>query len=556
MSTIKRTTTNYNLRIPVFDAPGWGREMERNFDIIDASIFTATGLARVRGVWDNNITYEVAERIIDNTNNTLWACEVGHTSPSTGTFADYRAANPTHWTQITNIVSPRGQWKTNTNYIINDIVFDGYVWAIAVASFVSGATLADDISDGNFVVITDSTDVVTQTGLDAAATEAARDFAYLWANEAVDDPVDDGVHTGFSAYHWATKALAADPDLKLNVDGSNVGNEAAQAAFRAAIGVNLTDLFVKPSHDEAAFTRTGNATASIKSGVVVEVGGNIYTYHSAEAITMPSLTAGDDVAVWILPDGQPVASLDFVSPPVAGARRIGGFHYAPGGNASGLSTGGNSTPQINPYSFWDLKFRPQCPDPRGMTLVANQFWCDIYLCGVNHSVDGTSKYNVPIADGSSPAKIPAMFGGNGTTAYSSFNWWQASEVLTSHGKDSLSYAEFCAAMYGVVENTSGGTDPVSTILRPTFTSIWGVMLATGNLWVWGRDFGGDHAAADWVDTNGGRGQVYMQSNAALLGGYWAHGVFSGSRCSLWGSLPSNSNGAVGARGRSDHLYYV
>jgi len=346
-------------------------------------------------------------------------------------------------------------------------------------------------------------------------------------------------------------AVADLPSLaaKANLDGTNI--EAPE--FRSNLGLDNIGLFVKVAKREVAFTRTGNGTVSVKAGTIVEVDGEIYTYASAEPVTMPTLTAGTDYAIWIRPDGQPVATTDFVAPPVANSRLIGGFHYAPGGAATGLNTGGNTTAQINPFSLWDLKFRPACPDPRGMTLVAGKFWCDIYLLGVDHHLGLTSRYNVTIADGSPPPKVPAMFGGNGSTAYSNLNWWVASEVMMSHGKQLLDYAEFAAAMFGTKEAQSSGTDPVSTILRAEYTSIWGVMLASGNLWVWGRDFGGGAAGASWAANTDGRGSTYQMENVALFGGSWGSASYSGSRASSWGFSPTYSTGAVGARGRSDHL---
>ncbi len=326
----------------------------------------------------------------------------------------------------------------------------------------------------------------------------------------------------------------------------------ARVNVQAANRLTESGFLHKANKRTCLIDRTGNGTLSVKAGTIVEVDGNIFSYANAEAITMPSLAAGDDVAVWIRPDGQPVATLDHVSPPVANSRMIGGGHYAPGGNAA-AQAGGNTTAQFNPYSLWDEKFRPVCFDPRGMALIADEFWCDIYLLGVDHHINGTSRYNVTIADGSSPPKIPTLFGGNGSTAYGSLTWWEASEVMKSHAKQLLDYAEFAAAMYGTTEGSGGGTDPVSTILRAAYTSKWGIMLATGNLWVWGRDFGGPFASAAWSNTAGGRGQVYNQSNVALFGGYWFFSAEAGSRASLWAHLPSNSNYGISARGRSDHL---
>lgn len=323
----------------------------------------------------------------------------------------------------------------------------------------------------------------------------------------------------------------------------------------ANIGLGTTGIFIKADAGAVAFTKTAAGTADVKAGTLIEVDGKIFSFVSATAITMPTLTSGTDYAIWIKPDGTVEATADHVSPPVAASRKIGGFHYAPGGNATGTS-GGDTTPAINPYSFWDLKFRPACPDPRGMVLVAGRFWVDIYPLGVNHHTDGTSKYNVTIADGASPPKIPAAFGGNGSSAYGSLTWWEASEVMQSHGKDLLSYAEFAAAMYGTTEATSGGTDPVSTILRAAYTSRWGVMLSTGNLWVWAREFGGPYGTAAYTANTNGRGSTYNLSNAAILGGSWSAAADSGSRASAWHNAPAHSGSSIGARGRSDLVCHV
>jgi hypothetical protein len=186
-------------------------------------------------------------------------------------------------------------------------------------------------------------------------------------------------------------------------------------------------------------------------------------------------------------------------------------------------------------------------------VVADSFWADIYPTCREHLLYGTSKFNVEIADGASPPKIPTKFGGNGSTAYGSFNWWEAAEVLQSHGKRMPTYAEFAALAYGTTEASSGGTDPGSTILRAAYTSRWGVMLATGNMWVWGANFGGGAAAPGWVANTGGRGSSYQMENAAFFGGDWDETSNSGSRCSFWTNSPSNSTGSIGSRGVCDLL---
>lgn len=311
-------------------------------------------------------------------------------------------------------------------------------------------------------------------------------------------------------------------------------------------------LFSKTDSSIVAFTKTGNGTATTSTLIYVDVNGDVKTIASGTSITMPTLSAGTDYAIWAKPDGTLEATSNHTSPPVTGARKIGGFHYAPGGNATAQS-GGNTTAQINEYSFWDLKFRPSCSDPRGMTLVGGGYWMDIYLTGVDAITNGSSKYNVTMADGSSPPKVPAMFGGNGSTTYGSYTWFEAMELAAAFGKRATTQREFMAAAYGTTEASSIGTDQGSTILNAAYTSKWGVMQAAGVLWVWGQERGGAYNTGGWNANTDGRGSEYNAPNAVLLGGSWVDGSASGSRCSYWNSAASNANGLIGSRFACDHL---
>lgn len=337
--------------------------------------------------------------------------------------------------------------------------------------------------------------------------------------------------------------------------GSNTPNAGSFTTLTAneASGPFVRGFFSKENASIAAFSKTGSFTVSTATVIYAEVNGTVKTIASNTAVTMPvSPVSGTDYAIWFKTNGSLEATSNHTSAPETGARRIGGFHYAPGGNATGMS-GGNTTPAINEYSFWDLNFRPACQDPRGMTLVANSFWSDIYLLGVDHLTNGTSKYNVLIADGSSPPKIPTKFGGNGSNAYGSLTWWEANEVLRSYAKRSPTYSEFAALAYGTTEASAIGTDQGSTILNAAYTSKWGVIQSSGVMWVWGDEFGGGAAGAGWTANTGGRGSTYQQENAVVFGGGWGNGSTCGSRASNWSDSPSNSSGSFGARGVCDHL---
>ncbi|MFJ0470870.1 hypothetical protein WLU99_23560 [Bordetella bronchiseptica] len=369
-----------------------------------------------------------------------------------------------------------------------------------------------------------------------------------------------GTTAQHATFTGAAREITVDTDKNTVVvhDGATAGG------FPLARHDLVKTAFIKADKSAVAFTRTGNATASIKAGTIVEVNGKLVQFTADTAITMPALTAGTDYAIYVCDDGTVRADSNFSAPTgytSTTARKVGGFHYAPGSNAA-AQAGGNTTAQINEYSLWDIKFRPAALDPRGMTLVAGAFWADIYLLGVNHLTDGTSKYNVTIADGSAPPKKSTKFGGDGSAAYSDGAWYNFAEVMTHHGKRLPNYNEFQALAFGTTEATSsGGTDVPTTGVNGTgatsawniFTSKWGVVQASGCLWTWGNEFGGVNGASEYTANTGGRGSVYAQPAAALFGGSWNNTSNSGFRAAAWYYGPSFSSAYIGARGVCDHL---
>lgn len=360
-----------------------------------------------------------------------------------------------------------------------------------------------------------------------------------------------GTRTQHSTFTGALGELTVDTTLKTG----RIHDGATAGGFALARSLDLDNLFIKADSQTVVFTKTGNGTVSIKANTKVMVKGELWEFTSATAVTMPTLTAGNDYAIYVCTDGSLRADSSFSAPSgytTSNSRKIGGFHYAPGGNATG-TTGGNTTAQINEYSLWDVKFRPACNDPRGMALVADGFWSDIYLVGVDWLTNGTSKYNVTIADGSSPPKIPTKFGGNGSSAYGSMTWWETAEVIAAAGKRLPTYQEFAALAYGTTEGASIGADQGSTVWNAAYVSKWGCNQVAGVMWQWGDEAGGAYSSAGWTSNTGGRGQTYNAPNAVLFGGVWNNGASCGSRCSTWGNAFSSSDNGRGGRAVCDHL---
>lgn len=98
--SINRTTANFNLRVPNYDEPQWHVPIDDNWDILDATLGLFVRVSNIRGPWKNATAYVVGDRVVDTVTGLLYETQTAHTSASTGTFAEARAAGPTLWSRI------------------------------------------------------------------------------------------------------------------------------------------------------------------------------------------------------------------------------------------------------------------------------------------------------------------------------------------------------------------------------------------------------------------------------------------------------------------------
>ena len=357
---------------------------------------------------------------------------------------------------------------------------------------------------------------------------------------------------GTTAQHATFTGAAA--EVTVDTDKNTVVVHDGTTAGGYPLADYSAGLFAKADTQQVAWTKTGNGTAETQTALTIEVNGSVVNIASGTSISMPSLSAGTDYAIWVAPDGTLEADASFTVAPTANGRRVGGFHYAPGGNASfDLDAGdGGTTPQINEFSFYDLTWRPSVPDPRGLTLVGDgAFWAGIYLMSANHLTGAVHKYNVdPCRDGN-PPRLPDDSGN-----YPNAEPSNIFESLAYHGFRAPDYNEFQLLAYGVDEARSiGGSGPgdtgdVSDRGKDQQTSHWGVFDATGVLRVWGRD----HilATSDQSLPDPSRGDRFRFERFANLGGYWDDGSDSGSR-SVFSTSADFSGTSIGGRGVCDHV---
>ena len=379
---------------------------------------------------------------------------------------------------------------------------------------------------------------------------------------------------GTSAQHatftGAVREITVDTDKHVTVvhDGAtaggfpllrqDLGNLPANSITANMLVAGLIDpmSFLKADSQTPAFVKTSASTISVKAGTYATVAGVSVAFSVQTPVVMPGTFPTGDYAIYVCTDGTIRADSSTSAPTgytTANSRKIGGFHngaVSPGTTVAGgsFATTGNgmiwtqpdvdNIAGINMFSIWDLKFRPKTADPRGMVLVDNQLWVDIYLCSTDTDANGTSKYGSNVASGSVLPKIPVVFGGNGTATYPSLNWWVANELARAQKKRLMWYHEFVTAAFGVTENQSydaGSTTIASTGRYAGFTSKYGIEQATGcqNTWLLESNYYGEAASpgSTWKTVDGNTGASGSERGSInTFGTYgWTRGVAGGAR---------------------------
>lgn len=341
-----------------------------------------------------------------------------------------------------------------------------------------------------------------------------------------------------------------------------------------AIASDFLTAFSKSDPFSVAFYKSGSGIF-LEGGTAIAWPGGGCAFTIDVAVVLPVLSPGTDYEIRVRPDCSLYAR-SYSEAPVAGSKAVGGFHYLPGGYPNNYNLGGNSAPEILHWSLWDAAFRPACPNPRGMTKVGNApIWVDIYFLGDSSNVDGVSRNNDTILTGTNPPVRASDYGGNGIAKYGNLNWWTANEFVAQWGKRLPSYKEMVLAAFGAQEGKGRGNHPVKTGLETAnaalrwpdsrFTSKFGLIQATGVIWIWTGDFSDWEGAPatgaygwDPYNVAEGRGQLILQNSddltALLFGGKWNYEEINGTRTTetiekLW-----DNSANIGIRGACDHYF--
>lgn len=225
---------------------------------------------------------------------------------------------------------------------------------------------------------------------------------------------------------------------------------------------NEINRIVKEDENASCMEKVDLVKFKIKKGTKFLLDGETIVFDNDEVVKLKRPKKGTNYLVYVTKNSAIEVHSDFQNE--EGRILVGGFHFAPGSNATDERRGGDNIPQINEHSIWDLSWRPMARDPRGMTLVQGEFWVDIYPM----TTDGGSTY--------------------GEEVRTNINWWETNQILSDQGKMCPTEEEFQKLAFGTTENQSSGERIEKASLAEKFTSKWGVMMSTGCYYVWGAPF--------------------------------------------------------------------
>jgi hypothetical protein len=393
---------------------------------------------------------------------------------------------------------------------------------VNLTQLVSGSILVDGLGNS---IIDISTITASNSSVALYSNGSAGSSNYSLTASYVSKLV--GINDYFDKSDNTTVAFATLSELTLNLQQSlivYINN--TEVVFNSGSSITMpatllagNDYGIYATTDNnliATYTNTGSNPMegyTVPAGYTVDnsrlIGGFYFSHSGSTPISTISRSRVDNTATLELVAGSGIITGDTVDvtmmtdltynsvdTPVTVTGNNISFYSSGSDEGNTADTAGrvwkvNNVGIINQYSLWDLKFRPVCGDARGMVLVDNKFWVDIWLTGVNYLTKGSSRKGERIADGEATAAsyplISTRMGGNGTSNYGNCTWFSATEVASHWGKQLLSETDFQIAAYGTSEAAAYGTDPQFTCRNTVFTSKWGLEQASGVMYVWGSD---------------------------------------------------------------------
>lgn len=288
----------------------------------------------------------------------------------------------------------------------------------------------------------------------------------------------------------------ADADIGLIVQ-DGITKKAPIEKMRAASVEVFQQFLLRQNIGQRFFTATkSGTTVTVTSKQPFQILGKVFA--GGQALATGTVSSGADYSLLYNSDTKALSLSSNFNPSLP-LHLVGGLHIYTNGDLA-----------VN--SIWDQGFRPIAPDPRGMVFdQLKRKWADIYMLGQNHIVDGTSRANVNIASGARLPKKPLAYGGNGSESYTRLSYFEARNIMASHGKFLPDLQLVSSALNGSTPLIAIGSDPVTTKHAPGYRSNIGVEQSTGHLWIWTDEHSAWSGSNAWIDMGTDQGNWHGEN---------------------------------------------
>jgi hypothetical protein len=173
-------TKNFHLIKSDFDSNTWHDNEYNNLDIIDSVIGGLIITQNFKGKWTNNIAYLVNDMVADIVTSQIYTIKLDHTTPATGTFADFFLANPGFY-ELWNGYSLAKDWAIKSDGVVYDGTTTDYsskAWASSVGLIPSGSAYEQVLAAAAQVGLATDQAVIATTQATNAYNSAADALTY------------------------------------------------------------------------------------------------------------------------------------------------------------------------------------------------------------------------------------------------------------------------------------------------------------------------------------------------------------------------------------------
>ena len=167
-------TNEFSFELVDFGRLPWHEREHNNWRLLDAVLARFVSVTNLQGVWENALVIAADDVYADPDAGTLWTALIAHTSHSTRTFAQERAAHPTYWESYTVDVTSGGAWATATSYQPNTFLSNSNRFGVTTTTFTSSASYNTDVTNGNIVTLIDVSTPLAAAVVAELAAQAAQ----------------------------------------------------------------------------------------------------------------------------------------------------------------------------------------------------------------------------------------------------------------------------------------------------------------------------------------------------------------------------------------------